>query len=89
MVLFDYAEIYMAQIHLRLEDEQAKRTTRLAQHLSMKRAAYIREAIDYFNEKMERELLAKQLQQASAKCRRESLKVCREFEQVAELPEGT
>lgn len=79
----------MAQINLKLDDEQVERTTRLAKQLSMKRAAYIRKAIGYFNEKTERELLAEQFKLASAKCRRESLKVCREFEQIAELPEGT
>jgi predicted DNA-binding protein len=79
----------MAQINLKLNDEQVERTTRLAKQLCMKRAAYIRKAIVYFNEKTERELLAEQFKQTSAKCRRESLKVCREFEQIAELPEGT
>lgn len=77
----------MAQINVKLNDEQSERTTRLARELCMKRAAYIRKALDYFNEKTERELLAERFQRASAKCRRESLKVCREFERIAELPE--
>lgn len=75
----------MAQINLKLDEGQVERTTRLARQLCMKRAAYIRKALDYFNEKTERELLAEQFQRASAKCRRESLKVCREFERIAEL----
>jgi predicted transcriptional regulator len=76
----------MAQINLKLDDEQVERTTHLARQLCLKRAAYIRKAIDYFNEKTERELLAEQFKRASAKCRRESLKVCREFERIDKLP---
>lgn len=75
----------MAQINLKLDDEQVERTTRMARQLSLKRAAYIRKALDYFNEKTERELLAKQFERASSKCRQESLRVCREFERIAEL----
>ncbi len=77
----------MAQINLKLDDEQVKRTTCLARQLCLKRAAYIRKAIDYFNDKTERELLAEQFKQASAKCRQESVKTCREFEQITELPD--
>lgn len=72
----------MAQINLKLDERQVKRTTQLAKQLNMKRAAYIRKAIDVFNNKTERALLSQQLQTASAKCRKESLKVCREFELV-------
>lgn len=72
----------MAQINLKLDERQVKRTTQLAKRLNMKRAAYIRKAIDAFNSKMERLLLSQQLKAASAKCRGESLKVCHEFEQV-------
>ena len=78
----------MAQINLKLDDELVERTTRLARQLCLKRAAYIRQALDYFNEKTERELLTEQFKRASVKCRRESLKVCREFERIAEVPDG-
>lgn len=72
----------MAQINLKLDERQVERTTQLAKQLNMKRAAYIRKAIDAFNSKTERSLLSQRLKAASAKCRGESLKVCHEFEQV-------
>lgn len=70
----------MRTINLNLEDSQAARTLALARKLNLNRSAYIRHAIEAFNMKVERELLAEQFRQASLNCREESLEVCHEFE---------
>jgi len=69
----------MKQIHLKLEDAQVERTTQLAKELSLNRTAYIRCALDHYNEKIERELLSARFRHASAQCRDEILRVCGEF----------
>jgi len=77
----------MIQLNLKLGETLAERTTQLAKRLGMKRTAYIRQALDEFNEKNAKILLAEQFHQASAKCREESLKVCQEFERIDNLKE--
>ncbi len=74
----------MPTINLNLDGAQAARTLDLARRLKLNRSAYIRRAIDEFNAKVERELLAEQFRRASLKCREESLKVCHEFEALDE-----
>ena len=70
----------MAQINLKLDEEQLARTDYLAKGMAKTRTAYIREAIAEYNAKIERDALADQFRSASARCRGESLKVNREME---------
>ena len=79
----------MPSIHLQLGGEQDTKTRDLARRLRLNRSAYIRRAIDQFNARVERELLAEQFQAASVKCRQESLQVCREFESLQDAPPGS
>lgn len=76
----------MPSIHLQLEPEQDARTRALARHLELSRSAYIRRAVDEFNARIERQLLADRFRTASQRCRAESLQVCREFEALDDLP---
>lgn len=75
----------MPSIHVQLEKQQDAKMRALAQKLNMNRSAYIRRAVDEFNTRIERELLAEQFKIASQKCRQESLQVCREFEAVEHI----
>lgn len=77
----------MAQVNLNIPEEKLKKVTELAKQLNLNRSAYLRQAIDYYMQKTERELLAKQFSEASKKCRDESLSVCREFENIDHVPE--
>ena len=77
----------MSYVNLNMPDDQLARVTRLANKLKLNRSAYIREAINYYIDKTERELLAEQFKHASEKCRVESLAACREFENVDNIPE--
>ena len=79
----------MPSIHLQLPDYQDEKAKELAKKLNLNRSAYIRRAVEEFNVRMERELLAKQFRAASAKCREESLQVCREFEALQDGPGDT
>jgi predicted DNA-binding protein len=79
----------MPSIHLQLEPDQDARTRELARQLALTRSAYVRRAVEEFNARMERQLLADQMKQASRRCRQESLQVCREFEALVDLPETT
>lgn len=72
----------MPAIHLQLEEHQDAKTRELAQKLNLNRSAYIRRAVDEFNARVERELLAEQFKIASQNCRQESLQVCQEFEAI-------
>ena len=76
----------MPSIHLQLPDYQDEKAKELAKKLNLNRSAYIRRAVEEFNVRMERELLAKQFRAASEKCREESLQVCREFEALQDGP---
>ena len=78
----------MPSIHLQLEPGQDAKVRELARRLHLKRSAYIRKALDEFNARVERELLAKQFRSASEKCRDESLQVCREFEALDDSLQG-
>lgn len=78
----------MSSIHLKLDPGQDIKTRELARKLRLNRSAYIRRALDEFNARVERELLAKQFRAASEKCRDESLQVCREFEVLDDTPPG-
>ncbi len=73
----------MPQINLKLEREQLEKTDYIAGQMSKTRTAYIREAIATYNADMEREILARKLKDASARCREESLRVVREMEAAA------
>ena len=77
----------MPNINLNLSAEQLGKATRIASTIGLKRSAYLRRAIDAYNEEIEREILAQQFKEASEKCRDESLRVCREFESVDHVPE--
>ena len=70
----------MPSIHLQLADHQDTKTRELARKLNLNRSAYIRRAVDRYNEQMERELLAERFRKASEMCRQESLMVCHEFQ---------
>ena len=74
----------MPSIHLQLADHQDTKARELARKLNLNRSAYIRRAVEEFNVRTERELLAEQFRAASEKCREESLRVCREFEALHE-----
>ena len=76
----------MPSIHLQLESQQDTKTRELAMKLNMNRSAYIRQAVDEYNARVERKLLAEQFKNASQKCRQESLRVCREFEALEDEP---
>ena len=78
----------MRSVHLQMEDQQDAKIRELARKLSLNRSAYIRRAVDEFNTRIERELLAEQFRSASAKCRQGSLQVCREFEPLQDIPLG-
>lgn len=75
----------MAYVNLQLPEEQLKRTSDLARQVGLNRAAYIRRAVERFNEETERGLLSKQYARSSALCRKVSLKTCREFEAAVSL----
>ena len=75
----------MAQINLKLDEEQLTRTNYLAARVHSTRTAYIREAIREYNVRTERQLLASRLQEVSEKVRDESLSVSREME-LADSP---
>jgi len=74
-------------IHLKLASQQDAKTRELASKLNLNRSAYIRRAVDEYNARIEKELLAEQFRNASEKCRAESLKVCREFEALEDSQE--
>ncbi len=77
----------MPSIHLDLTDSQLDKATEIAARFSLKPEAYLLLAIDYFNRKKERELLAEQFKTASEKTRSESQLVCEEFDEIDEIPE--
>ena len=79
----------MPSIHLQLAPEQDARTRQLARQLALTRSAYVRRAVDEFNARVERKLLADRFRRASQKCRAESLLVCREFEALDDIPSAT
>lgn len=75
----------MPYVNLHLPDTQLQRTNELARQAGLKRAEYIREAVEYFNRQTERKLLSEQFARSSAVCRKGSMTTCREFE-VADFP---
>lgn len=77
----------MPNVNLNIPEEQFVKLNRLVQKLKLNRSVYIREAINHYLKKTERELLAEQFKKASHRCRDESLSVCREFENVDKVPE--
>jgi predicted DNA-binding protein len=70
----------MAQINLKLDEDQLARTDYLAGEVHRTRTSYIREAITEYNTRTERELLAARLLEVSARVRDESLAVSCEIE---------
>ena len=79
IITFSLEEL-VPSIHLQLEDRQDAKIRELARKLHLNRSAYIRRAVNEFNGRIERELLAEQFKAASEKCGQESVLVCREFE---------
>ena len=77
----------MPNINLSLPEEQFIKATQIAAVLSINRSAYLRQAIDYYIAKTEREILAQKFKEASIKCRDESLRMCKEFEVIDPIPE--
>ena len=69
--------IVMAFIHLKLDDDLAKKAMAYAGKLKLKRAAYIRNAIQHYNRMIEQESLSQRLARASRACRQESRTVNR------------
>jgi hypothetical protein len=82
-------EVAMPSIHLKLEEHQDNKIRMFAKKLNLNRSMYIRRAVDEFNTRIERELLAEQFKIASQKCRQESLLVCREFEAIEDASGDT
>jgi metal-responsive CopG/Arc/MetJ family transcriptional regulator len=76
----------MAYVNLNIPEQLLTKATNLAKAFKVNRSVYLRNAIDDYVKKTERELLARQLKSASGKCRDESLAVCREFENIDEVP---
>ncbi|NUO78544.1 hypothetical protein HUU05_00580 [candidate division KSB1 bacterium] len=77
----------MPSVNLNLSDSQLNKATEIAARFSLQPEAYLLLAIDYFNRKKERELLAEQFKTASEKTRSESLLVCEEFDEIDEIPD--
>jgi len=77
----------MPNINLSLPTEQLTKATLMASTLGLNRSSYLRRAIEAYNEKIEREILAQKFKEASERCRDESLRVCREFESIDNIPE--
>ena len=77
----------MSYINLNIPEHLLRKATNLAKAFKVNRSVYLRNAIDDYVKRTERELLAKQLKSASAKCRDESLAVCQEFENIDQVPE--
>ena len=77
----------MPSITLNLSESQLDKAAEMAAKLSLNSEAYLLQAIEYFNRKKERELLAQQFKTASEKVRDESMLVCEEFEEIDQIPE--
>jgi predicted DNA-binding protein len=77
----------MPHINLSLPTEQLTKATQMASTLGLNRSSYLRRAIEAYNEKIEREILAQKFKEASERCRDESLRVCREFDSIDNIPE--
>lgn len=77
----------MPSVSLNLSDSQFDKATEIAARFSLKPEAYLLLAVEYFNRKKERELLAEQFKTASAKTRNESVAVCEEFDEIDDIPE--
>ena len=72
----------MRAVALKLDDPIFQEVDQLAQSLQTSRNRYINQALQYYNQIVKRELLAKQLAEESLLCRDESMKVLAEFEQI-------
>ena len=77
----------MPHVNLNIPENQLIKATMLANTLKLNRSAFLRDAINDYIFKIERELLAERFKKASQKCRDESLAVCQEFENVDQIPE--
>ena len=74
----------MKAVPLKLDDPIFQEVEQLTQALQTSRNRYINQAVDYYNQVVKRQLLAKQLAEESLLCRQESMKVVAEFEQIDE-----
>ena len=72
----------MPYININIPAEQLSKLDSIRKKLNKNRSVYIREAINYYIVKTEREFLAEQFNIASKKCRDESISVCNEFENI-------
>ncbi|MDZ7291533.1 MAG: hypothetical protein ONB44_23185 [candidate division KSB1 bacterium] len=77
----------MPYVNLNISEDQLLKATKIASLLGLNRSAYFRKAIEHYNKRIERELLAQQFKMASEKCREESLSVCKEFDRIDNIPE--
>lgn len=77
----------MPSVQLKLSESQLDKAREIAARFQLQPEAYFQLAIDYFNRKKERELLAEQFKTASEKTRSESLSVCEEFDAIDEIPD--
>lgn len=74
----------MKAVPLKLDDTLFQEVEKLTKALHTSRNRYINKAVEYYNQVVKRELLAKQLAEESLLCRQESMKVLTEFESVDE-----
>ncbi|HYG40528.1 MAG TPA: hypothetical protein VD908_17990 [Cytophagales bacterium] len=70
----------MIPISLKLEEEILKEAESLSKSLETSRNKYINIALEYYNKKVKREILSKQMAEASLICRKESMNVLNDFE---------
>jgi predicted transcriptional regulator len=77
----------MKAVPLKLDDPIFLEVEQLTQALQTSRNRYINQALQYYNQLVKRQLLAKQLAEESLLCRQESMKVVAEFEPIDEWHE--
>ncbi|MGD0497876.1 MAG: CopG family transcriptional regulator [Bryobacteraceae bacterium] len=78
----------MRSIALKLPDEMLEESGRLAEHLRISRAEYIRAAIRRMNRKTAAQLRAAKLAEVSKRVRRESMRVNAEFAAIERDPDA-
>lgn len=78
----------MAAISLKLPDELAAESRECAEAVGMRRAEYIRRAIERMNRETRTRLRAKRLADASRRVREESLRVNAEFAVIERAPDA-
>jgi predicted transcriptional regulator len=74
----------MKAVPLKLDDSLFQEVEKITKALQTPRNRYINKAVEYYNQVVKRELLAKQLAEESLLCREESMRLLTEFEGVDE-----